>query len=290
MKGSFLNRLAIFSSSQRKGIFILLFLIVVIQVSYYFYKTSNSNFSEFNLNGDNISYYQSQIDSLKQTKSKRKIFPFNPNFIDDSKGYFLKMKTSEIDKLLAFRKQDKYVNSVKEFQQVTGVSDEWLAEYSPYFKFPEWTKQKANSQSANQYVSKAENISVIDINRASKEELMLVKGIGPVFADRIISERTKYNGFVHLDQLQFISGLPPEVGVNLKRYFKIGSKPKIQKININTASKEELSKIPYITYQLSREILIYRSKSDNLLKIEDMKKIKGFPLDKLNIITLYLDY
>jgi DNA uptake protein ComE-like DNA-binding protein len=290
MKGNFFNRLAIFSSSQRKGIFILLFLIVVIQVSYYFYKTSNSNFSDFNLNEDNISYYQSQIDSLKQTKSKRKIFPFNPNFIDDSKGYFLKMKTSEIDKLLAFRKQDKYVNSVKEFQQVTGVSDEWLAEYSPYFKFPEWTKQKANSQSATQYVSKAEIISVIDINRATKEELMLVKGIGPVFADRIISERTKYNGFVHLDQLQFINGLPPEVGVNLKRYFKIGSKPKIQKININTASKEELSKIPYITYQLSREILIYRSKSDNLLKIEDMKKIKGFPLDKLNIITLYLDY
>ncbi len=290
MKGSFLNRLAIFSSSQRKGIFILLFLIVVIQVSYYFYKTSNSNFSDFNLNEDNITYYQSQIDSLKQTKSKRKIFPFNPNFIDDSKGYFLKMKVEEIDKLLAFRKQDKYVNSANEFQQITGVSDEWLAEYSPYFKFPEWTQNKTSQKFNSNSTSRDISIPVKDFNKATKEDLMLIKGIGAAFSERILNERNKLGGFVHQDQFNFIYGLPPDVVSSLKKYFKIGSKPSIQKININTASRDELLKIPYINYQLSREILIYRSKSDDLLKVEDLKKIKGFPLDKLNIIALYLDY
>jgi len=277
-----------FTSSQRKGIFVLLFLIFIIQVAFYFYRNKSSNFNDFQIDESSIAFYQNEIDSLKQLKSKRKIFPFNPNFITDDKGYFLAMKVVEIDKLLAFRKLDKYVNSAKEFQQVTGVSDAWLAEYSPYFKFPEWTKNRSavNSQVSNQ----SEFISIKDINKATKDDFILIKGIGPAYAERIINERSKYGGFVHIDQVKFIYNLPPEVVTSLKKYFKIGSKPSINKININTASREELSKIPYISYQLSREILIYRSKSDELLKIEDLKKIKSFPLDKLNIIALYLDY
>lgn len=290
MKGNFLNKFRQFTSSQRKGLFVLLFLIFSIQLIYFFFKNSASDFNDYQINQDSIVFYQSQIDSLKELKSKRKIFPFNPNFIDDSKGYFLKMKTSEIDRLLAFRKQDKYVNSVKEFQQVTGVSDEWLAEYSPYFKFPEWTQNKTSHKFNSNSTSRDISIPVKDFNKATKEDLMLIKGIGAAFSERILNERNKLGGFVHQDQFNFIYGLPPEVVSSLKKYFKIGSKPSIQKININTASREELSKIPYINYQLSREILIYRSKSDDLLKVEDLKKIKGFPLDKLNIIALYLDY
>jgi hypothetical protein len=40
----------------------------------------------------------------------------------------------EIDRLLAFRKENKYVNSAKEFQNVTKVSDSLLND-GPYFKF-----------------------------------------------------------------------------------------------------------------------------------------------------------
>ena len=279
-----------FTSSQRKGIFVLLFLIILIQVAFYYYRNTPTNFNDFQIDEASIAFYQKEIDSLKQLKSKRTIYPFNPNFIDDHKGYFLKMKVEEIDKLLAFRKLDKYVNSAKEFQQITGVSDEWLAEYSPYFKFPDWTQKKQSTSLNDNYVFKTETISIKDINKATLDDLKLIKGIGPAYAERILNERTKFDGFVHIDQVNYIYNLPPDVISSLKKYFRIGAKPIINKINVNTASREELSKIPYISYQLSREILIYRSKSDNLLKIEDMKKIKGFPLDKLNIITLYLDF
>ena len=279
-----------FTSSQRKGIFVLLFLIILIQVAFYYYRNTPTDFKDFQIDEASIAFYQKEIDSLKQLKSKRTIYPFNPNFIDDHKGYFLKMKVEEIDKLLAFRKLDKYVNSAKEFQQITGVSDEWLAEYSPYFKFPDWTQKKQSTSLNDNYVFKTETISIKDINKATLDDLMLIKGIGPAYAERILNERTKFEGFVHIDQVNYIYNLPPDVISSLKKYFRIGAKPIINKINVNTASREELSKIPYISYQLSREILIYRSKSDNLLKIEDMKKIKGFPLDKLNIITLYLDF
>jgi hypothetical protein len=53
------------------------------------------------------------------------LYPFNPNFITDFKGYKLGMSVQEID-LLEYRKGNKYVNSPKEFQAVTQVSDSLL--------------------------------------------------------------------------------------------------------------------------------------------------------------------
>jgi hypothetical protein len=63
---------------------------------------------------------------------KPKIYPFNPNFITDFKGYKLGMSVTEIDRLLAFRKTNRYVNSAAEFQQVTQVSDSLLAQIAPF--------------------------------------------------------------------------------------------------------------------------------------------------------------
>ena len=75
-----------------------------------------------------ITVFQSEIDSLAslQHHKKYEIQPFNPNFITDYKGYVLGMSIEEIDRLHAFRKTNKYVNSAKEFQQVTQVSDSFL--------------------------------------------------------------------------------------------------------------------------------------------------------------------
>lgn len=283
------NIIKTFSSSQRKGIVSLVILVVLLQVSIFLYNNQNSSLDANQFNQASVNYYQNKIDSLKELNKKPKIFPFNPNFIDDTKGYRLGMTVEEIDKLLNFRKTDQYVNSAKDFQKVTGVSDAWLEENSPYFKFPEWT-QKSNSSSNNSNYSNSDNVPIKDINKATTADLILIKGIGPAYADRIIKERDKLGGFVHINQIDFVWGLPPEVFEPVKKKFKIVNKPHIQKININKASKEDVLKIPYINNQVAREILILRSKSDNPLNIEDMKKIKGFPLDKLNIIALYLDF
>ncbi len=63
---------------------------------------------------------QSQIDSLKNVeveKRKPKKYPFNPNYITDYKGAQFGMSTQEIDRLLAFRKQKKFINSASQFQE-----------------------------------------------------------------------------------------------------------------------------------------------------------------------------
>ena len=74
--------------------------------------------------------FQSKLDSLKENQPiyQQKIYPYNPNFITDYKGYKYGMTVAQLERLFAFRKQNKYVNSAKEFQEVSKVSDSLLKE------------------------------------------------------------------------------------------------------------------------------------------------------------------
>ena len=55
------------------------------------------------------------------------------------------MSLTEIDRLLLFRRKNKFINSEREFQKITQVSDSLLAKIAPYFKFPDWVS-KVNQQ------------------------------------------------------------------------------------------------------------------------------------------------
>ena len=73
-----------------------------------------------------------------------------------------------------FRKQNKFVNSDKEFQEVTKISDSLLKAISPYFKFPDWVNNKNSNFNAFSKIdyAKKEVLKILDINEASKEDLM----------------------------------------------------------------------------------------------------------------------
>jgi DNA uptake protein ComE-like DNA-binding protein len=284
-----------FTKSQRLGLVLLLSLIVVFQVAFYFI-----DFSQPEKNTSEKQQWlalQSEIDSLKQNipTSSYKIYPFNPNFITDFKGYKLGMTVEQIDRLLAFRKQGKFANSPQEFQQVTGISDSLLKAISPYFKFPDWVNKK-NSGAKSNWVDysktnydKKEKVVILDINLATKEDLMKVYGIGDALSERILKQKEVFGEFVSMEQMSDVWGLSLEVIEKLKQSFKIINNPKINKVNINNASIKELGQFPYFRYPISKNIVTYRSMNGDI-KIEDLTKIKDFPVDKIKIIALYLEF
>jgi len=286
-----------YTREQRSGIVVLILLMIFIQLSYYFYfsKLTLDVQSESDISKEWLSV-QSEIDSLKEAKSVEslKIYPFNPNFISDYKGYALGMSVAEIDRLHEFRKGNKFVNSAEEFKKVTKVSDELLAEISPYFKFPDWVKNRQkhefHSGYSKQSVGKDVKIIVKDINSASQEELMKVYGIGPGLSERILKEREKLGAFVSMEQMKDVWGLSPEVIESLNKHFKVLVKPTIAKLDINNASVKEMTKLPFFRYYLAKEIVTYRSMNGAIKSKEDLIKIKDFPVEKVDIIALYLDF
>ena len=281
-----------FTSSQRIGLLILFALIISVQIGSQFLPSAITE--ESSQEKKEWLAFQTKIDSLKEFKTeyKQKIYPYNPNFITDYKGYKLGMTVEQLDRLFAFRKENKYVNSAKEFQQVTKVSDSLLKEMAVYFKFPDWVNQKREYNSKYSPFPKKEKeiIVVKDINHATAEDLIKIRGIGEAISARILKERDKFGAFATMDQMQFIWGLSPEVIGYLNQYFKVVDVSQVKKININEATLKELSAFPFFNYSLSREIVIYRSMNSKIKDSEDLTKIKGFPTDRVAIIALYLNF
>lgn len=283
-----------FSREQRNGVLLLFGIIIVLQLIYFFvdFSVVAKNYPE----KQKWLSLQSQIDSMKTENQTElpKMYLFNPNFITDYKGYKLGMSVEEIDRLLSFRKENKYVNSPKEFQNVTKISDSLLNAIAPYFKFPDWVNNKkefkAYKNYSNQAFAKKEKIVFIDINQATQEDLIKIYGIGEAISLRILKQKESLGVFVSMEQMKDVWGLSPEVIENLNAHFKVSVLPNFKKIDINNASLKELSQFSYFRYALAKEIVTYRSMKGDINNIEDLIKIKGFPVDKAKIIDLYLDF
>jgi DNA uptake protein ComE-like DNA-binding protein len=150
-------------------------------------------------------------------------------------------------------------------------------------------KKEYTTSTAKPTFNKPEKIVVVDINQATKADLMRVYGIGDKISDRILDYKNKFGAFVSMEQLDDVWGLSPEVIAKLNQNFEVKSTAGIQKININNASIKELSQFPFFKYTLAKEIVVFRSMNGDI-KTEDLSKIKGFPVDKIKIIALYLEF
>ncbi len=277
-----------YTKSQRNGIFFLAILIITLQLIYFFVDFTEED--KTNLNSDEILRFQQEIDSLKANElatKQSKIFPFNPSFITDFKGYQLGMSTEEIDRLLTHRANGNYINSVKEFQQVTKISDSLLNAISPNFKFPDWVTHKTNKK-----ITAVDQVktftSKVGINTATAEEFSIVNGIGLVLGKRIVNYRNKLGGFSLNEQWYEVYGLDSIVADKVIEHFVVVKKPTIKKINVNGATFKEVLSIIYIDYQLTKKIFDYRDEVAEIQSLEELKKIDGFPLEKFDRIALYL--
>lgn len=289
-----------FTKGQQKGVMALFILIIVLQALYFVLMSKDLRTDE-QQSAEEKEWIalQDKINELKAKKGTAKetvIYPFNPNFISDYKGYTLGMSVEEIDRLHDFRKTGKFINSAQDFKNVTKVSDSLLAEISPYFKFPDWVNKQPvvgntqNKKRDEQVTSPHVKSIVIDINDALEEDLDKAYGIGPAFAKKILRRRALLGGYVNMEQMEDFNEFSPEAKKELKKLFAITKPPQVNKVNINSASLNQLSYFPYFDKSIAKSIITYRSMKGKINNVEELLNINGFPVDKIQIIALYLEF
>ena len=274
---------------QRNGVFLIGVVVLFFQLVIVFIDFSSDGIE--NINTTDAAVFYKQIDSLKVIRFASKKFkkhPFNPNYITDGKGAELGMSLDAIDRLLAYRKTGKFVNSKRAFQKVTGISDVLLEKISPFFKFPDWVIEVNRNKKRTPSEKVLTKITTTDLNKATASDLRTVVGVGAVFSERIIKYRSKLQGFSMQRQLYEVWGLEEEIADKVVAVFKVLKLPNIQKLNVNTVTFKELLKTPYINYELCKKIFEYRDSVAELQSISELKNITGFPLDLYERIVLYL--
>lgn len=70
-------------------------------------------------------------------------------------------------------------------------------------------------------IAKISSGLAIDVNKAKLDDLILIKGIGPVTAQKIIDLREKLHGIKNMEQLMMIKGIKEKRLSKLKRYLYV---------------------------------------------------------------------
>lgn len=148
----------------------------------------------------------------------------------------------------------------------------------------------------------------LDINRASAEELELLPGIGRVRAEAIVRYRNEHGPFQSLEELGNVAGIGGKTLENLRAYLRpIESSPVAAtsptrrtpevrrappprrrppgppspavanggKINLNTATVEQLDSLWGVGPVLAKRIVEYRLRHGPFRRIEDIQKVRG---------------
>ena len=84
-------------------------------------------------------------------------------------------------------------------------------------------------------------MSIKEVNKASKDELMQIKGIGEKKADAIIKERKK-SPFKSFDDIEKVKGVGPAIAENIKKDVKVKEEKKESGKKKETEKKKSKSK------------------------------------------------
>lgn len=220
--------------------------------------------------------YTPQYNASKETQRPIELKSFDPNKAteDELLGLGLDVKTVKV--LLKYREKGGRFRTKEDLRKVYNLSDIDFLRISSYVQIPEnqtITKGYLESTPNNEALKKGGNtVEVpVDLNRATVEELVQLRGIGRTFALRIIEHRERLGGFTSLNQLKEVYGLPDSTLHSITPFLRLISSPH-RKIKINTATIEDFTH-PYLIRKQAEVIIRYRVNHGAFRNMEDVKKV-----------------
>jgi competence ComEA-like helix-hairpin-helix protein len=113
---------------------------------------------------------------------------------------------------------------------------------------------------------------LVEVNSADTTELKKIRGIGAVFAKRIVKFRDELGGFERIEQLREVFGIDEDKFKEISSQISIDTS-RLIKMNVNTASVEDLNRHPYLSKKGAVAIFTSRVKSGDFTDLQDVKKV-----------------
>jgi competence ComEA-like helix-hairpin-helix protein len=200
-------------------------------------------------------------------------FYFDPNTLPPEGWKKIGLREKTISTILNFVSKGGKFKSPEDIKKIWGLKAEEAEQLIPWIQIT----ATENSPERNFESSYAKNeykkpVEIIDINSADSAAWESLPGIGTKLSQRIVNFRNKLGGFCSVDQVGETFGLPDSTFKFIKQRLELNHRD-IKKININSATLDELKAHPYIRYHLANAIVQYRTQHGTFSQPEDLKKI-----------------
>ncbi len=179
--------------------------------------------------------------------------------------------------------------------KVKGVGEAKLKDLKGLIAFEDKVKEKSVKTTTAKETTTAETAATpghVDLNTADLKTLETLPGIGPALAQRIIDARP----FRTVADLEKVSGIGEAKMKDLKDLVTVGTKSAAaksslapgEKLNINTATADQLDALFGIGPVKSQAIVDYRNANGKFAVIEDVMKVKGIKEGEFAKIKAYI--
>ncbi len=229
----------------------------------------------------------------KYYNRKGEVFYFDPNTASAADWQRLGLKDKTIATIQKYLSKGGHFYKPEDIRKIWGIRPDLQERLIPYIKIEnpqrDYKKNYANKPDSTTYISPYKKFSVqnVEINAGDTSSFIALPGIGSKLAQRIITFREKLGGFYSVEQIKETFGLPDSTFLKIKSKLTL-SNFSVKKININTASLEEMKAHPYLRYALANAIVQYRTQHGNFSAISDIKKIMVITDEVFNKVSPYL--
>ena len=217
-------------------------------------------------------FYKPYAKNNYNKPSKIFLFDFNPNTLPAEGWEKLGVNDRTISTIQNYLSKGGKFRQPDDIKKIWGLHDDQVKIMLPYVKIPATETGAASYPAEKKKEYPRKETAIININQCDSFGLVSLPGIGPGYARRIIKFRDKLGGFYSAEQVSETFGLPDSTFQKIKSYLRV-SVENIKKININTATLDELKEHPYIRYQLANAIIGYRTQHGTFPGVDNIKKI-----------------
>ncbi len=258
-----------FSANEKRGILVLIFIMLISLASPRILKKFKRKKASEEVK---ISYlqYKKKINQIQREKKSgmKHAFVFDPNTINIEEAKKLPIPNYLVKRMINFREKAGPYKQKEDLIKLYGMTTEYYNRIVDYMKINEVDELPEKK------IHKREAMLKVDINLADSTEFTALKGIGPVYASRIIKYRELLGGYVRKDQVLEVYGISDSLFDILEPSLELSNSNEMKRINLNKAGFDQIKKHPYLrNYNLARAIINYRSMHGDFQSLDDLKKI-----------------
>jgi competence protein ComEA len=112
---------------------------------------------------------------------------------------------------------------------------------------------------------------LVEVNRATLEQLETIPGVGSFYAKNIIRYRERLGGFIRKEQLLEVWKMDEAKYAEIVDYISIDVNG-LRKIKLNSATAEELKAHPYLNWNIANSLIKIRERLGGFKSIEEIKE------------------